>query len=279
MTTPTHEKSFPEDERLKLPVPFIFRRLHSLLGIFLAFYLFEHLMVNSQMALYFQNNGSTFVRLVNKIHAIPYLKVVEILVLGLPFLIHALWGVHYAFTSKINAFGGGKKKPNLSQYKRNRSFAWQRWTSWILLIGISLHVIQMRFWHYPEMRLEGEQKIYTIHVENDRQLPQVVSNLDAKIVQEGKEVTIDAPSAGAAFFLVVRNTFKSPVMVVLYSVFVISAAYHGFNGLWTAFITWGVTCTRCSQRRMRIITTLLMWVVMIFGLMACWGPYWTYVWS
>lgn len=334
MTTPTHEKIFPEDEKLKLPLPFIFRRLHSLLGIFLVIYLFEHLLVNSQASMFFKDDGYTFVRMVNRIHAIPYLRVVEILFLGLPFLLHGLWGMHYAATSNNNSVGRGGKAPHLPQYKRNRAFTWQRLTSWILLVGIVLHVIQMRFLDYPEVRVEGDHKIYTVQVENDPKLATIAKNFDAKILKSGEKeplinyltgssadlsartsrssslthkglesdsalssgknldeisgkvvnqslqkVTIEAPSAGVAFFLIVRNTFKSPLMVLLYSIFVVSAAYHAFNGLWTAFITWGLTCTRRSQKRMRILTTLLMWLVMLFGLMACWGPYWTYVWS
>ena len=279
MTTPTHEKNFPEDEKLKLPRAFIFRRLHSLLGIWLVIYLCEHLLVNSQASMFFQDDGYTFVRMVNKIHAIPYLKVVEILFLGLPFLLHGVWGVHYAMTSKANSLRRGGKAPALPQYKRNRSFTWQRITSWILLVGILLHVIQMRFLDYPEVRIKGDEKSYVVQVENDKKLAAVAKEFDAKIISTGKKVEIEAPNAGTAFFLIVRNTFKSRMMVLLYSIFVVSAAYHAFNGLWTAFITWGITCTRRSQKRMRVVTTFLMWVVMVLGLMACWGPYWNYIWS
>ncbi len=279
MTTPTHEKVFAEDDKLKLPLAFIFRRLHSLLGLWLVVYLFEHLLVNSQASMFFKDDGYTFVNMVNKIHAMPYLRVIEILFLGLPFLIHGLWGIKYAITSKNNSHSTRGKSPALPQYKRNRAFTWQRITSWILLVGIILHVIQMRFLNYPEMRVEGDKTTYFIEVDNDKQLSLIAANFDAKILSEGKTVKIETPDAGTAFFLIVRNTFKSPLMVVLYSILVVGASFHAFNGLWTAFISWGITLTRRSQRRMRLVTTILMWVVMILGLMACWGPYWTYAWS
>ncbi|MCH9611520.1 MAG: Succinate dehydrogenase cytochrome b558 subunit [Chlamydiales bacterium] len=279
MTTPTEEKKFDDDQKLKLPRPFLMRRLHSLLGLFLVLFLFEHLLVNSQASLFFQDDGYSFVRMVNKIHDIPYLKVVEILFLALPFLVHGLWGIHYAVTGRANSFGSGKKKPTLAQYKRNRAYTWQRWTSWILLIGISLHVYQMRFLYYPDVRTEGDQQFYTVQVENDPHLTTLAESFGATILNEGPKVSIEAPSAGVAIFLTVRNTFKSPLMVILYTILVIAASYHAFNGLWTAMITWGIACTRRSQIRLRILTTLLMWVVMVLGLMACWGPYWTQVWS
>ena len=66
-------------------------------------------------------------------------------------------------------------------------------------------------------------------------------------------------------------------MVILYSILVIAATYHAFNGLWTFMITWGVTITRRSQRIMRFITTTMMTIVMFLGLISAWGTYWTTV--
>ncbi|MCP5469003.1 MAG: succinate dehydrogenase [Chlamydiales bacterium] len=300
MTTPTHEKVFPEDKRVKLPLPFIFRRLHSLLGVWLVLFLFEHLLTNSQAALFFYDDGYTFVRMVNKIHELPYLRAIEILFLGLPFLIHGLWGVHYAITSRTNSFSGKGKTPALPQYKRNRAFTWQRVTAWVVVVGVVLHVIQMRFMEYPTLVVQGDAEVYMVQVKDDAQSRNVAKELKAEVYRENElakaphdaewrdaamskklkkgQVLVAAPNAGAAIFFVVRDTFKSPLMVLLYSIFVVTAVYHAFNGLWTAFISWGITLTRRSQKKMRYFTTFLMWVVMIFGLMACWGPYWTFVW-
>lgn len=298
MTTPAHEKVFEEDVKQKLPLAFVFRRLHSLLGLWLCFYLFEHLLVNSQAAWFFHDDGYGFVKAVNLIHSIPYLKAVEVILLGLPFLFHAVWGIEYLRTSKCNSFKTTGKTPSLSQYKRNRAFTWQRIFSWVLVVGIIAHVVQMRFLDYPMVIHDGDEQHYLIKVRKDPALDSVAEKLHAVIysgpdlrqlrkerwAQEAKsfrlksnQVVLLLPNAGAAFFMIVRDTMKDPWMVVLYSIFVVAAAYHAFNGLWTFFITWGVTLTRRSQKRMRAITTTLMGVVMFLGLVAIWGPYWTYL--
>ncbi len=331
MTTPLHEKEFPSDERLKLPRPYILRRLHSLLGLWLVVYLFEHLLVNSQAALFLENDGAGFVRMVNSIHALPYLKVIEILLLGVPFLIHGVWGIKYALTSKSNSFKTNGVKPSLPQYKRNRAFTWQRVTSWLLIVGIIAHVAHMRFMEYPEKTQHGDQTLYMSRLSWSPALAITAKKLDVNFysqtqieerykqleeekalleemkpetesyvpgdpyfkllnaVQEKEEwvraarkkplkqgqILAVAPSAGAAFFLIVQQAFMSPTLVILYSILVVAAVYHAFNGVWTSMITWGITLTRRSQKKMRALTTTLMAVVMFLGLMSAWGTYWT----
>jgi len=87
------------------------------------------------------------------------------------------------------------------------------------------------------------------------------------------QILVESPNAGTAFILVLRETFKNPVTVGLYSIFVLVAAYHGFNGLWTFMITWGVTLTKYSQKIMRRIAGGLMLLVSFLGLMAAIGTY------
>ncbi len=328
MTTPVHEKAFSSDERTKLPRPFILRRLHSLLGLWLVIYLSEHLLVNSQMALYFDDDGSSFVRMVNSIHNLPFLKAIEIIFLGLPFAIHGVWGFLYLRTSKLNAHRTNGSTPALAQFKRNRAYSWQRITSWLLIVGIIAHVVHMRFLEYPSHTQWGNKKIYMTALPYTPALSLVAQKLGAQLydadqlkekeqlmvqekalletmqpaddsqdpyfvllnqVQEeeewlnaahdkpltGNKVLAVAPSAGAAFFLIVRQAFTNPLLVILYSMLVIAAAYHAFNGLWTFLITWGITLTRRSQKRVRAITTTLMGVVMFLGLLSAWGTYWT----
>ncbi len=294
MTTPTHEKKFPSEEVSKLPRPFILRRLHSLLGIWLVLYLCEHLLVNSQMALFFDDDGKGFISMVNKIHALPYLPAIELLFLGVPFLIHGVWGVIYLQTAKFNSRHTNGSQPALPQYKRNHAYTWQRITSWILLIGIAAHVIHMRFVEYPSIVYQEGKKSYLVPVRYDKGLSTITQRLHStlytskrlqqqdmtwaaahiKPLKEG-EVLIQTPNAGTAFLFILRDTFKSPTMVILYSLLVVATCYHAFNGMWTALITWGVTLTRRSQRTMRHFTTCLMIVVMGLGLMAAWGSYWT----
>lgn len=244
------------------------------MGLWLVLYLFEHLLVNSQAVFLFENEGAGFVRMVNKIHALPYLRAIELLFLGVPFVIHGFWGVRFAWMSKLNSFPTDGSKPALPQFKRNRAYSWQRITSWILLVAILAHVVQMRFLQYPQEIEKGTQQVYLVKLPDDPGLPLAVSKLGAKInsSHNGKAI-VEAPTAGAAFLLNVRATFMSPLMVVLYSLFVITASYHAFNGLWTAMIKWGVTLSRRSQMRLRMITTTLMGVVMFLGLMSTIGTY------
>ncbi len=274
MATPLHEKHFESDE-VKIPKPFILRRLHSLLGFWLVLYLCEHLFVNSQAAFFFEDQGAAFIAAVDKINNLPYLRVIEILFLGLPFLIHGIWGIQYAWRAKLNAHSTNGSKPALPQYKRNHAFSWQRITSWILLVGIIAHVVHMRFLEYPHHVEKGDQLFYAIRVREDPGLEKTVHKLKAslEINEKGEKIAL-APTIGSAFFLVVREAFKSPLMVLLYSIFVLAAVFHGFNGIWTFMIKWGITLTRRSQRVMRMITSVLMGILLFLGLMAIWGTYW-----
>ncbi len=87
-------------------------------------------------------------KLVNLLESLPFLQVIEWLLIGIPLLIHGIWGIKRALQPKMNSFGSGGKSPHLN-YGRNHAFTWQRLTSWILLIGIIGHVVQMRFIGYP----------------------------------------------------------------------------------------------------------------------------------
>ena len=165
-----------EDTRRALPRSFILRRLHSILGVWLVIYLCEHLLVNSQAALFSFDDGEGFISLVNRIHNYPYLKAIELVFLGLPFLIHGIWGVIYIKTGKFNSFPTPYTQPALPQYKRNRAYSWQRITSWILLVGIAAHVIHMRFVDYPTVVHHGEQRIYLSALKDDSILNKVLKS-------------------------------------------------------------------------------------------------------
>jgi hypothetical protein len=69
-----------------LPRAFVWRRVHSLMGLWLALFLTEHLLTNSQAALLLGDNGGGFVRTVNWIHDLPYLQVIEVFLIGTPIL-------------------------------------------------------------------------------------------------------------------------------------------------------------------------------------------------
>ncbi|HSW72054.1 MAG TPA: hypothetical protein VLG44_01420 [Chlamydiales bacterium] len=269
-----------------IPSAFVWRRLHSLLGLWLVIYLMEHLITNSQAALWIGDDGQGFVRTVNAIQHLPYLKAIEVVLLGVPILLHGVWGVKRAFTAKSNAHSTNGSKPSLP-YSRNRAFSWQRLTSWVLLVGIILHVVQMRFMDYPTKVRVLDQERFFVKLKYDEGLMTLAPRLGVKIydkiprILEGKnfslkenEVAAETTTPGAAMLLSTRDTFKSPVMGVLYTIFVLAAAFHAFNGVWTSLITWGAILSFKSQNWMVKLCGAFMLVFIFLGLAAIWGSYW-----
>lgn len=271
-----------------LPNAFIWRRLHSLTGLFLVLYLFEHLLVNSQAALWIGDDGAGFVRAVNAIHDLPYLPAIEFFLLGVPIALHAILGVKYLQTSKANSRSGDGTVPSLRQYTRNHAYTWQRITSWILLFAILFHVIHMRFLEYPSIAHEGGSHWYAVRVEPDSGLATIADRLDVKVFQADQvparwasaiakhplkpgEALVQTSSFGMAELFVVRETFKMPIMIAIYTILVLSACYHGLNGLWTFMISWGITLSQRSQKGMLVLCYGLMGIVTFFGLAAIWG--------
>ncbi len=259
----------------KIPRELFFRRLQSLTGIFLVLFLIEHLLTNSQAALPLGDYGMGFVRAVDAIHNLPYLRAIEIFFLATPFIVHAVWGLEYARQAKLNSGGSDGTRPSLRRYARNHAFSWQRITAWILLIGLILHVGSMRFVKYPEKSGEGVNTEFTVQVSEDPGLKSLEEKIGFRLEpspKEGKVLAV-AKSFGVASLLVVRDTFKSWLMVALYSIFVVAATYHAFNGLWTASITWGLAVTERSQRLVLRFSQGLMAVVTFLGLAAVWLTY------
>lgn len=302
-----------------IPKAFIARRAHSITGIFLVLYLIEHLLVNSQAALFIGDNGSGFVKAVNSIHDLPYLPFIEFFLLGVPILIHMWWGIQYLFTGEANSYYRGENKPYLPQYPRNHAYTWQRITSWLLVFGIIAHVVQMRCLDYPTSAQVGTSKHYMTRIDNDAGLNTLAARLGFEVYDENKikqkkqemaqpnallkntpsevlaqqqreekawmealekrplapgQVIAVSDSFGLAELLMVRETFKMPIMLALYTIFVLSACFHAFNGLWTAMISWGITLTAASQRIMLKFAYALMVLIAFLGLAAIWGTYW-----
>jgi succinate dehydrogenase / fumarate reductase cytochrome b subunit len=305
-----------------IPNAFIWRRAHSLTGLWLVIFLIEHLFTNSQAALFIGDDGSGFVSAVNTLKNLPYLPVIELVLLGIPFFIHGLWGIRYLLTARYNIGNSDGSTPSLGQYAKNRAYTWQRVTSWILLVGILAHVVHMRFLEYPLsgqrdnhhfyiVRLQKDNGLYTlskrlgfqiynaeeiqgikkeifstppfkiqqeipeelIAAQHSREQYAWVAALEQKNLQQGEVLTV-SQTFGIAELLMVRETFKSPLMILLYTGLVLAACFHGFNGLWTFMISWGITLTRKSQYWMRKIAVGLMVLITLLGLSAIWGTYW-----
>lgn len=283
-----------------IPKAFIWRRTHSLLGLWLVIFLFQHLLTNSQAALFFGDDGHGFIHSVNAFHNLPYLPVIEILVLVIPFAIHGLWGIKYLFTAKMNSFDTDGSKPSLPEYGRNQAYSWQRITSWILLFGITAHVIHMRFLEFPVEASQNGQRYYLVKLTEDEGLNTVSQRLGVEIYSPDKiesvfngkrdqeeqvfalkqraikagEVIAISKDFGTAELLMVRDTFKKPIMMLLYTILVIVSCYHGFNGLWTFMNKWGVTISHHSQKKMLRLSQFLMFFTLFLGLAAIWCTYW-----
>ena len=248
---------------------FFWRRFHSLMGLWLVIYLFEHLLINSLATFSLGEDGSGFIRMVNSLESLPYLRVVEVLLIGVPLLVHGVWGVRRALSARTNSVGFAGNEPALP-YGRNRAFTWQRLTSWILLFGILGHVAQMRFWDQPK---ELGPHAFAIEVSGDPGLPALAERLHVQLMPQGDCWLAVAPDAGTGMLLMVRDVFKSPWMMGLYAIFVLSAAFHAFNGLWTFLITWGVLLSVRSQRACLPLAWCGVALLAFWGLAAI-GCYW-----
>ncbi len=314
-----------------IPSAFIWRRVHSLLGLWIVIYLVEHLLTNSQAALWLGEDGRGFINIVNVIHGLPFLQVIELTLIGLPIAFHAAWGIKYALTAKFNSRKSDGSKPSLG-YGRNRAYTWQRLSSWILLVGIILHVIQMRFIDKPKEAMRNNQKQYFVKISLDEGLYTLAPRLGVslygaeeveKFREEGKEATpfmLTVPSSDAisfhqqlkeeleeeqdrneqiqwkrtigsyqlsdwetvavsndiatAMLLHVRDTFKSIWMDIIYTIFVLAAAFHAGNGLWTFAISWGLILSYRSQKKMVNYSLAFAGLLLFLGLASIWGSYW-----
>ena len=147
------------------------------------------MLVNSQAALLLGDNARGFVDGVNAIHNLPYLQVIEIFLLGFPIAIHGVLGVKYLLTAKFNSVGSDGTKPAM-KYGRNRAFTWQRLTSWVLLVGIILHVAKFRFIDYPDSVNQGENSYYFIPVTVDKGLYTVAARLGVTLYSSN-EITAE----------------------------------------------------------------------------------------
>ena len=260
------------------------------MGVWLVVFLTQHLLVNSQAGLLIGEDGKGFINGANLLTSLPYLPILEILILGFPFFIHGIWGLKYLFTAKYNSFGNTGHTPYLPQYSRNRAYTWQRITSWILLVGILLHVVQMRFIERPISTEQGLNSKYIVRVSDDVGLKTVAERLNVQIEKDSnkaifKNVILNTPLSkdesyivandfGTAALFMLRNTFKSIWMCVVYTFLVIFASFHAFNGLWTAMISWGAIQNHRSQKVFLKFCNSLMIVVMLLGLAAVWLTYW-----
>lgn len=112
---------------------FFYRRLHSLLGVVpIGLFLINHLVVN-HFAVY---GEESFNKAASFMHNLPFVLALEIFVIYLPLLFHAILGVYIVFTAKNNV--------KRYSFLRNWLFFLQRITGIITLVFIAWHVFETR---------------------------------------------------------------------------------------------------------------------------------------
>lgn len=112
---------------------FVNRRLHSLLGVIpIGVFLIQHLVVNH----FITGGPESFNKASEFMGNLPFKIVLETVVIYLPLLYHAIYGLYIAFTatSNVNRFGT----------YRNWMYLLQRITGVLTLIFIAWHVWQTR---------------------------------------------------------------------------------------------------------------------------------------
>jgi len=191
---------------------FFNRRLHSLLGVIpVGVFLIQHLLVNHTAT----GGEESFNKAAEFMGNLPFRLVLETLVIYLPLLYHAIYGLYIAFTADNN--------PGRYSYFRNWMFTLQRVSGIITLIFVS--------WHVWETRIAAAF---------------------------GAEVN----------FNMVADILSNPFMVVFYFVGVISTIFHFANGLWSFFVSWGITVTPRSQRISTYFTIGVFFALSFVGIRA-----------
>lgn len=112
---------------------FFYRRLHSLLGVIpIGIFVIQHLLIN-HFAVY---GEESFNKAASFMGDLPFVTILEIFVIYLPILFHAILGVYIVLVAKNNA--------GRYSYFRNWMFYLQRITGIITFIFIVVHVWQTR---------------------------------------------------------------------------------------------------------------------------------------
>ncbi len=112
---------------------YLLRRLQSLTGILpLAVFIAEHYYTNAHAL----GGAQSFNDAVNRLHEMPYLWAMEILIVALPILFHSIYGF----------FITRESHPNVDAYPYYQNFAYlaQRVTGVVLFLFIIFHVYETR---------------------------------------------------------------------------------------------------------------------------------------
>jgi succinate dehydrogenase/fumarate reductase cytochrome b subunit (b558 family) len=216
------------------------RKLHSLLGVLpLGAFILEHLFTNA----FVLGGQRAYDKQVDWLLSMPkpVLWGMEILLIAFPLAFHGLYGVKIALEGR----------PNVGNYayRRNRFYAFQRWTSMVLLAFIVYHVWTTRFaghtFVYPATGPVGAAGTATVGATSE-----LVRALD--------------PGHSSIYYFMVDKLSGNWLVGFVYLLGVASACFHFANGMWTFCISWGITVGAKSQNASRVVFTGL--GLTLFGL-------------
>ncbi len=121
------------EARFALPKRFILARLHSLTGIVpLGAFLLEHLYSNAVA----MHGAAAYNRQVATLQGIPFVAVLEVVLIFIPLLYHAIYGLSLAFLSRHNVGSYG--------YQHNWRFFLQRLSGIVTLVFVVYHLWAIR---------------------------------------------------------------------------------------------------------------------------------------
>lgn len=207
---------------------FIIRRLHSLLGIVpIGAFFLVHMLLNSRAA----QSPEQYQWVPDTLDQIPFIWVVELGLIILPIVFHALLGAVIIWQGDF-----APPRPALSWYA-SWAYLLQRYTGVALFVLISIHLAQT-WWQHWEIKIGNSLN----HQQEEFQI-----------------------------YALMNGILQQPVWLVLYILFVLIAAYHFGNGIYNFTYKWGVTTSKSSQRFAIGLGLLVGALGVWMGLASVWG--------
>lgn len=204
MATTTVKKGQPGN-RAWFRDSFVLHKLHSLTGVFpIGVFLVQHLLANS----YSLRGESEFNTVVKVFGYLPFVAILEIGIIFVPLLFHAIYG--FFITAEMRANVG------VYQYGRNWLYWLQRWSGVIAFFYIVYHV-----WATTITR-----RLY-----------------EFRFGAAGHEMGFNAISYKA-----MALHFAEPWYLAIYLIGVSMAVFHFANGMFNFCIRWGITIGDTAQK-------------------------------
>jgi succinate dehydrogenase / fumarate reductase, cytochrome b subunit len=211
---------------------FLLRRLHSLTGLIpVGAYMVVHLLTNASVL----ESAAKFQLNVYMIHSLgKILPIVEWGFIFIPILFHAIFGMVIIM--------GGLPNTRAYPYEANLRYTLQRATGMIAFLFIVWHVFHLHGWIHASWWIDGVAK--PLHGAQFR--PYNATS-----------------SAGLAL--------QSGVVMLMYTIGVLSCVFHLANGLWTMGITWGVWISPRAQKQALRVCGAFGVLLAVVGMSALYG--------